>query len=55
MKKYFYYYELGDYESRLFDSYEEAENAADEIEAEIASLCGFCDWDFLFIEETDDE
>jgi len=48
-----YFYENG-YESRLFATEAEAEDAYADIEAEIASDCGYCDPDYLMLCEVEE-
>jgi len=48
---YYFFYENSDFESRVYNTYEEAEEAWPEIEAEVASLFGYCDPECLFMAE----
>ena len=49
-----YFYEKGGYESRMFATEAEAENAYAEVEAEIASEYGSCDADYLVLGEVEE-
>lgn len=48
---YYFFYEDSDFESKTYNTYDEAEAAWSEIEAEVASLFGYCDPDRLFLAE----
>lgn len=49
-----YFYEMGGYESRMFATEAEAEDAYAEIEAEVASDYGYCDPDYLMLYEVEE-
>lgn len=48
---YYFFYENSDFESEVYNTYEEAEAAWAEVEAKIASMFGYCDPDRLFMAE----
>ena len=48
---YYFFYENSDFESRVYNTYEEAEEAWPEVEAEVVSLFGYCDPECLFMAE----
>lgn len=48
---YWYRYEKCGYESREFHSKQDAENAYNAISADITSIYGYCDYDYLMLYE----
>ena len=48
---YYFFYEGTAFESKVYETYAEAEQAWDEVAEEVASKYGFCDPDRLFMAE----
>ncbi len=51
---YYFFYEDSGFESKVYNTYEEAENAWAEVEVEVASLYGYCDHDRLCMAECEE-
>lgn len=49
-----YFYEKGGYESRMFNTEAEAEDAYAKIEQEVSGRYGYCDADYLMLGEVEE-